>query len=223
MRIFGTQVRELSFFYSLFLVFALLATPKAGAERETSPTMGLSGAVAPLFSVSPLPSSSSPSPRAGEDFHETKERLRALIAETTGLPIDFFEIELDPYKQPSTLAAILTETAKKDRSDVPIPFAKPVFYLSSVLLDEIVTSNDQLRWILRHEFYHNVSSGKLQAYFDSRKEKGEYFKYHTGDSRRDRRVVEFLGSKGLEFYSDLMAQKDGLAKGEDPEAPLEAM
>lgn len=90
------------------------------------------------------------------------ERFRSLISEATGLKPDAFEVSYDARTEPTHLAAIMTSTSldripKEDRAKVSALFrsGKPVFYMSA-LIAKLSETDDQLKYIIRHEFFHSM-------------------------------------------------------------------
>jgi hypothetical protein len=131
------------------------------------------------------------------------DSLRKALATTT-----------DASNQPKVLVLIsprLISWAMKD-----IELKDPVNGTSEIRPGD----DSRLRYVLLHEFFHEVSSGRMQAVLDD-PENWKDGAQPEWKRRLKRKATESEASKGYEIYSDLKAQEVEIARGGNPDAGIE--
>jgi hypothetical protein len=195
------------------LVVLVTPTSILGELQTTLPSAGR------ILGVSPLAGQPSQS-----GYIEITEKFRQVISDATGLKPSAFEVAYDARTEPTHLAAILTSTALKGMSDEEkaelgnlTRSGKPIFFMSARLAD-LAEDDAQLRSVVRHEFYHEISSDALADYVKD----NDSWKTENKKKAMEE-LIQRYGSKAFEFYSDIMAQEAGIMAGEDPGAAIKMM
>lgn len=157
-------------------------------------------------------------------------RIAELLSVETGVPLDRIDVIFDPYNPPKQYLAISPTEYQKDRqlihaqADSNADLRMQVFASEQFLRD--VKHDGNLKGALLHEFYHEISTGKLQALVEKDQEKLAQRFGMTQINREFfvrivRNGIQFAASKGVETYSDFMAQAHLLRKGEHPDSMID--
>ena len=206
--------------FKIFVAVFCLLSAGGFAQREMSPTdarpklgSGNTNRLAPL---------------SNRSFGNVTKKLRALFSELTLLPEDSFDIVFYPERNPSTMAAIISDT----RAEVVLkglkgPTPRAVLYLSQELLEE-VDSDDQLEGVLLHEFMHQVEDGQFKEWVVQ--EQARYVAKKRKINEKDGLDALYLdalylmdkfGKDFQEWTADLGAQKHLLLRRRSPFAMIE--